>query len=158
MPGNRRDNYQRENLILDPKAIENGLDTSTSLMVWSIPKEYTQKMLLEEFTEQKHGPGVIDFLYLRMDYKNKNGKNGTNRGYAFINFVDYRDILKFHSQYCGQHWRRFNSNKICNITYARIQGKAAMLKRFEHCAEEYKPFVFVSSGPERGKRLPFPDS
>lgn len=157
MAGNTRDN-QREHLILDLEAVENGLDTRTSLMVRNIPNKYTQKMLLEEFTEHKHGPGVIDFFYLPIDFKNR-----CNRGYAFINFVDYHDILKFHRQYFGQHWRTFNSDKICDITYARIQGKAAMLKRFENSAlmekdEEYKPLVFVSSGPERGKRLPFPDS
>jgi len=114
-------------------------------------------MLLSEFAENGHGPGTIDFFYLPIDFKNK-----CNRGYAFINFVDYRDILPFHRRYYGKHWRTFNSDKICEITYARIQGKSAMLKRFENSAlmekdEEYKPLVFVSSGPDRGKSLPFPD-
>ena len=36
-----------------------------------------------------------------------------------------------------------------------------MLKRFENSAlmekdEEYKPLVFVSNGPDKGTRLPFP--
>jgi hypothetical protein len=153
---NTRDGQQH--LILDLDAVENGLNTRTSLMVRNIPNKYTQQMLLTEFKENNHGPGIIDFFYLPIDFKNR-----CNRGYAFINFVDYHDILKFHRQYYGQHWRTFNSDKICDITYARIQGKAAMLKRFENSAlmekdEEYKPLVFVSSGPERGKRLPFPDS
>lgn len=149
---------QNQHLILDLEAVENGLDSRTSLMVRNIPNKYSQKMLLEEFTEFNHGPGIIDFFYLPIDFKNR-----CNRGYAFINFVDYHDILNFHRQYYGQPWRKFNSDKICDITYARIQGKAAMLKRFENSAlmekdEEYKPLVFVSSGQERGKRLPFPDS
>lgn len=157
MAGNTRDG-QSQHLILDLEAVENGLDTRTSLMVRNIPNKYTQQMLLKEFTEFDHGPGIIDFFYLPIDFKNR-----CNRGYAFINFVDYHDILNFHRQYYGQHWRTFNSDKICDITYARIQGKAAMLKRFENSAlmekdEEYKPLVFVSSGQERGKRLPFPDS
>lgn len=157
MAGNTRDG-QSQHLILDLDAVENGLDTRTSLMVRNIPNKYTQQMLLTEFTENDHGPGIIDFFYLPIDFKNR-----CNRGYAFINFVDYHDILNFHRQYYGQHWRTFNSDKICDITYARIQGKAAMLKRFENSAlmekdEEYKPLVFVSSGPERGTRLPFPDS
>lgn len=157
MAGNTRDG-QSQHLILDLDAVENGLDTRTSLMVRNIPNKYTQQMLLTEFTENDHGPGIIDFFYLPIDFKNR-----CNRGYAFINFVDYHDILNFHRQYYGQHWRTFNSDKICDITYARIQGKGAMLKRFENSAlmekdEEYKPLVFVSSGPERGTRLPFPDS
>jgi len=147
-----------QHLMLDLDAVENGLDTRTSLMVRNIPNKYTQQMLLSEFTENGHGPGVIDFFYLPIDFKNR-----CNRGYAFINFVDFKDILMFHRQYYGKHWRTFNSDKICDITYARIQGKAAMLKRFENSAlmekdEEYKPLVFVSNGPDKGKRLPFPDS
>jgi hypothetical protein len=148
---------QSQHLMLDLDAVENEMDTRTSLMVRNIPNKYTQQMLLSEFTENGHGPGVIDFFYLPIDFKNR-----CNRGYAFINFVDFKDILMFHRQYYGKHWRTFNSDKICDITYARIQGKAAMLKRFENSAlmekdEEYKPLVFVSNGPEKGKRLPFPD-
>ena len=144
-------------LLLDLDAVENGLDPRTSLMVRNIPNKYTQQMLLSEFEEHGHGPGIIDFFYLPIDFKNR-----CNRGYAFINFVDYRDILPFHQRYFGKHWRTFNSDKICDITYARIQGKAAMLKRFENSAlmekdDEYKPLVFASTGPEKGQRLPFPE-
>ena len=144
-------------LQLDLEAVEMGKDTRTSLMVRNIPNKYTQQMLLSEFTEHGHGPGVIDFFYLPIDFKNR-----CNRGYAFINFVDHKDILPFHRRYFGKHWRTFNSDKICDITYARIQGKAAMLKRFENSAlmekdDEYKPLVFGSDGPDRGKRIPFPD-
>jgi len=143
-------------LTLDLDAVENGRDTRTSLMVRNIPNKYTQQMLLAEFEEFGHGPGVIDFFYLPIDFKNR-----CNRGYAFINFVDCKDILAFHRRYFGKHWRTFNSDKICDITYARIQGKAAMLKRFENSAlmekdDEYKPLVFASSGPNKGQRLPFP--
>eukprot|EP00529_Nitzschia_sp_RCC80_P017841 CAMPEP_0113470216 /NCGR_PEP_ID=MMETSP0014_2-20120614/16322_1 /TAXON_ID=2857 /ORGANISM="Nitzschia sp." /LENGTH=856 /DNA_ID=CAMNT_0000362761 /DNA_START=990 /DNA_END=3556 /DNA_ORIENTATION=- /assembly_acc=CAM_ASM_000159 len=132
---------QNQHLMLDLDAVENGMDNRTSLMVRNIPNKYTQQMLLSEFTENGHGPGTIDFFYLPIDFKNR-----CNRGYAFINFVDYRDILMFHRQYYGKHWRTFNSDKICDITYARIQGKAAMLKRFENSAlmekdDEYKPLV-----------------
>jgi len=157
MAGSSRDG-QSHNLKLDLELVENDVDTRSSLMVRNIPNKYTQQMLLNEFTENGHGPGVIDFFYLPIDFKNR-----CNRGYAFINFVDYRDIVKFHRQYYGQHWRTFNSDKICDITYARIQTKASMLKRFENSAlmekdEEYKPLVFVSDGPDKGKRLPFPVS
>eukprot|EP00339_Tiarina_fusa_P000192 CAMPEP_0117002222 /NCGR_PEP_ID=MMETSP0472-20121206/3971_1 /TAXON_ID=693140 ORGANISM="Tiarina fusus, Strain LIS" /NCGR_SAMPLE_ID=MMETSP0472 /ASSEMBLY_ACC=CAM_ASM_000603 /LENGTH=896 /DNA_ID=CAMNT_0004702513 /DNA_START=204 /DNA_END=2894 /DNA_ORIENTATION=- len=151
------DDKDNRHLMLDLDAVENGRDSRTSLMVRNIPNKYTQQMLLSEFTENGHGPGIIDFFYLPIDFKNR-----CNRGYAFINFVDHRDILPFHRRYYGKHWRTFNSDKICDITYARIQGKSAMLKRFENSAlmekdEEYKPLVFVSHGPEKGTRLPFPD-
>lgn len=143
-------------LLLD--AVDSGRDTRTSLMVRNIPNKYTQQMLLAEFADNGHGPGKIDFFYLPIDFKNK-----CNRGYAFINFIDFRDIIPFHRQYFGQHWRVFNSDKICDITYARIQGKSGMLKRFENSAlmekdEEYKPLVFGSHGTEKGMRLPFPST
>mmetsp|Transcript_10789 Transcript_10789/g.25901 ORF Transcript_10789/g.25901 Transcript_10789/m.25901 type:complete len:955 (-) Transcript_10789:111-2975(-) len=145
-------------LLLNLEAVENGRDSRTSLMVRNIPNKYTQQMLLSEFAENGHGPGVIDFFYLPIDFKNR-----CNRGYAFINFVNCQDILAFHRRYYGKQWRTFNSDKICDITYARIQGKAAMLKRFENSAlmdkdDEYKPLVFVSDGPEKGKRLPFAEN
>lgn len=156
--GSGRSDGDKDNrhLMLDLDAVEAGEDTRTSLMVRNIPNKYTQQMLLSEFQENGHGPGVIDFFYLPIDFKNR-----CNRGYAFINFVDYKDILAFHRLYFGKHWRTFNSDKICDITYARIQGKAAMLKRFENSAlmekdDEYKPLVFVSDGPNKGQRLPFP--
>jgi RNA recognition motif 2/RNA recognition motif. (a.k.a. RRM, RBD, or RNP domain) len=144
-------------LLMDLDLVELGHDTRTSLMVRNIPNKYTQQMLLSEFEANGHGPGIIDFFYLPIDFKNR-----CNRGYAFINFVYYKDILSFHRRYFGKHWRTFNSDKICDITYARIQGKDAMLKRFENSAlmekdDEYKPLVFASDGPNRGTRLPFPD-
>ena len=155
---NQSANDDRDNrhLMLDLDNVESGRDTRTSLMVRNIPNKYTQQMLLAEFEENGHGPGVIDFFYLPIDFKNR-----CNRGYAFINFVDFKDILPFHRRYFGKHWRTFNSDKICDITYARIQGKAAMLKRFENSAlmekdDEYKPLVFVSDGPNKGQRMPFP--
>jgi RNA recognition motif 2 len=147
-----------KHLVLDLEAVEQGRDGRTSLMIRNIPNKYTRQMLLAEFTENGLGPGVIDFFYLPIDFKNR-----CNRGYAFINFVDFRDILPFHRRYFGKHWSTFNSDKICDITYARIQGKAAMLKRFENSAlmekdEDYKPLVFISHGPEKGERIPFPEA
>jgi len=143
-------------LLLDIEAVESGKDTRTSLMVRNIPNKYTQKMLLDEFAEAGHGSDKMDFFYLPIDFKNR-----CNRGYAFVNFVEFQDIAAFHRQYNGKHWKVFNSDKICDITYARIQGKAAMLKRFQNSAlmekeDDYRPVVFVSSGPDKGKRENFP--
>lgn len=115
-------------------------------------------MLLSEFVDYGHGPEMIDFFYLPIDFKNK-----CNRGYAFVNFANYSDIVTFHEQYNAKHWKVFNSDKICEITYARIQGKSGMLKRFQNSAllekdAEYRPIVFISHGPNKGKRENFPSS
>jgi len=153
--GKQLGNEPDSELALDIAVVKSGGDTRTSLMVRNIPNKYTQKMLLEEFAQYGHGSDKMDFFYLPIDFKNK-----CNRGYAFVNFVDFQDIVPFYNQYNGQSWKVFNSDKICDITYARIQGKAAMLKRFEHSAlldkeDEYRPLVFVSHGPKKGQREEF---
>jgi len=135
-----------EHLLLDIEAVKQGCDTRTSLMVRNIPNKYTQTMLLSEFSKSGHGPGKIDFFYLPIDFRNK-----CNRGYAFINFVDYRDIVSFHNTFNGNSWKVFRSEKICSITYARIQGKEGMMKRFQNSAllqkdQEYRPLVFSPDG------------
>ena len=86
-----------------------------------------------------------------------------NQNKAFVNFVDYKDIIPFVEKYNGCGWTRFNSDKICDITYARIQGKAAMLKRFENSSlmekdDEYRPKVFVSHGERKGQVESIPRS
>lgn len=44
-------------------------------------------------------------------------------GYAFINFIDAIFIVEFFQQFDGKGWECFNSDKICQITYGKIQGK-----------------------------------
>lgn len=139
------------NLLLSIDHVRSGRDRRSSLMVRNIPNKYTQQMLLSEFAATGHGSDKMDFFYLPIDFKNK-----CNRGYAFVNFVDYKDIIPFFGQYTKCGWKRFNSDKICDITYARIQGKAAMLKRFENSSlmekdDEYRPMVFVSHGERKGQ-------
>ena len=128
-----------------------GKDCRSSLMVRNIPNKYTQQMLLSEFAAAGHGPNKMDFFYLPIDFKNK-----CNRGYAFVNFVNYKDIIPFVEEYSYRGWKRFNSDKICDITYARIQGKAAMWKRFENSAlmgkeDAFRPKIFVSHGEKKGQ-------
>lgn len=143
-------------LALSIEGVRSGTDRRSSLMVRNIPNKYTQQMLLSEFSQAGHGPDKMDFFYLPIDFKNK-----CNRGYAFVNFVDFKDIIPFFDEYNGKGWKKFNSDKICDITYARIQGKAAMLKRFENSAlmekdDEYRPMVFVSHGEKKGQREAMP--
>lgn len=142
-------------LRLNIETVKMEKDTRASLMVRNIPNKYTQSMLLSELKEGGHGPGVIDFFYLPIDFRNK-----CNRGYAFVNFVDFRDVVAFHEAYNGKHWKIFKSDKICDITYARIQGKAGMMKRFQNSAlmekdPEYRPLVFSSEGENKGETVDF---
>jgi hypothetical protein len=111
-------------------------------------------MLLEEVNANHEG--TYDFFYLPIDFKNK-----CNVGYGFINFLEPKYIIPFVTEFEGARWRNFNSEKVCSITFARIQGKAAMVARFQNSSlldkdDEYRPLLFYSSGPNRGQPEPFP--
>ncbi|KAG2185278.1 hypothetical protein INT44_002068 [Umbelopsis vinacea] len=100
--------------------------------------------------------GAYDFLYLRIDFKNK-----CNVGYAFINFIELRSLVTFAQQRVGRKWNRFNSEKRCTLSYANIQGKKALVEKFRNSSvmdEEasYQPKIFVSAGVHRGEEEPFP--
>jgi hypothetical protein len=111
-------------------------------------------MLLEEVNANHEG--TYDFFYLPIDFKNK-----CNVGYGFINFLEPKFIIPFVNEFEGARWRNFNSEKVCSITFARIQGKAAMVARFQNSSlldkdDEYRPLLFYSTGPQRGLPEPFP--
>ncbi|GMF13365.1 unnamed protein product [Phytophthora lilii] len=134
--------------------VASGEDKRTTLMIRNIPNKYTQQMLLAEINRNHRGN--YDFFYLPIDFKNK-----CNMGYAFINFIEAAHIEAFHKEFDGQKWTNFNSEKVCAISYARLQGKQAMIARFQNSSllekhESYRPLVFGSSGPNRGKPEPFP--
>lgn len=101
--------------------------------------------------------GLYDFFYLPIDFKNK-----CNVGYAFINFIDALSIPAFYAEFNQKRWQKFNSSKVCKITYARIQGKQAFIEHFRNSSlmsEEIKcrPLIFYGSGPQQGQPEPFPD-
>jgi protein phosphatase 1 regulatory subunit 42 len=83
-------------------------------MIKNIPNKYTQRMLLQTLDSAKF-KGLYDFLYLPIDFKNR-----CNVGYAFINFRSYQTILRLADKFAGKKWERFNSEKICQLAYARI--------------------------------------
>ena len=111
-------------------------------------------MLLEEV--DYYHKGTYDFFYLPIDFKNR-----CNVGYCFINFLESKLILPFITSFNGNRWKNFNSEKICSITFARIQGRQAMISRFQNSSllekhDDYRPLLFFSSGPDRGNPEPFP--
>lgn len=120
-----RDNeYKKKDFSLDLYKILHGKDTRTSLMIRNIPNKYSQTMLTQELDE-KH-KGLYDIVYLPIDPKNR-----CNCGYAFINVAHPIIILSLFMQFNGKSWRNFNSEKICQLTYARLQGKEPLLKQLE---------------------------
>jgi hypothetical protein len=134
---------KEDQLAIDLKAVDRDEDLRTTVMVKNIPNKYSQHMMLQ--TLDKHLPGSYDFFYLPIDFKNK-----CNVGYAFVNFKSHRSILSFYSMFCDKRWEKFNSEKICALNYARIQGLAALESHFQnssvmsHEDSKVKPLVFKS--------------
>ncbi len=110
---------------IDLAAVRIGKDTRTTVMVRNIPNKYSQKMLLE--TIDQHHAGQYNFVYLPIDFKNR-----CNVGYAFVNFRHWRNVGEFCEEFEGKKWPRFNSEKICTIAYARLQGLEALVGHFRN--------------------------
>lgn len=51
-------------------------------------------------------------------------------GYAFINFLSAGDLLTFYEAFNNRKWLKFRSEKICALTYARLQGKSDLIEHF----------------------------
>ena len=140
--------------VLSPDRLGSGSEKRTTVMIRNIPNKYSQSMLLEEINAKFDG--MYDFFYLPIDFKNK-----CNVGYAFINFLEPSTVIQFVDEFNGQRWRNFNSEKVCSISYARIQGKAAMIARFQNSSllekdDSFKPLLFVSKGANKGAPEAFP--
>lgn len=135
--------------------VKNLEDTRTTLCIRNIPNKYTQELLLNAIDENHKGK--YDFFYLPIDFKNR-----CNLGFAFINFIDHQDIVHFYEIWNNRKWELFHSEKVCEIAYARIQGKEALLNNYIQKNpsmvddKQYRPALFFSDGPNVGKPEPFP--
>ena len=134
--------------------ILNKKDSRTTIMIKNIPNKYNQKMLLKKI-DGNH-KRLYDFFYLPIDFKNK-----CNVGYAFINFVNPLYILKFYEEFNAHKWEKFNSEKICQLTYARIQGKQALMIHFQSsstmCQQDKKvrPLILSVQGAPAAEMAEF---
>ena len=108
-------------------AIQADKDARTTLMIRNIPNKYSQKILLRLIDLRFRDK--YDFFYLPIDYKHR-----CNVGYAFINFTAaaYKEgIVEFFRLFNEKRWEKFNSEKVCKISYARLQGQDALLEHFK---------------------------
>ena len=113
------------NYEIDLSKVETININRTTQMIRNIPNKYTQDLMIERIDRKFQG--FYDFFYLPIDFKNK-----CNVGYAFINFVNVKAIIPFFYEFNNKKWEKFNSEKICSINYARIQGKDALMKHFQN--------------------------
>ncbi|KAK9751122.1 hypothetical protein RND81_02G243700 [Saponaria officinalis] len=179
----RQKNYDPRYLIKEEAIINEGSCSSTSgggggdcvkdnrttVMIKNIPNKYSQKLLLNmldnhcihcneqisgEQQEQQQPFSSYDFVYLPIDFNNK-----CNVGYGFVNMTSPEATLRLYKAFHHQHWEVFNSRKICEVTYARVQGLEALKEHFKNSKfacenDEYLPVVFTP--PRDGRHLPAP--
>lgn len=131
--------------------VVNGMvnDFRTTLMIRNIPNKYTQKMLLDSIDQII--PGSYNFFYLPIDFQNQ-----CNVGYAFINMSNTKFIPALYERFHNKGWELFNSEKICEVAYARIQGLQKLVDHFRNSSllsedEKVRPVVLIG-----GKLVPFP--
>ena len=128
-------------------------DRRTTLMIKNIPNKYTISSFLEEINV--NFKFTYDIFYLPIDYINK-----CNLGFAFINFVEPFHIILFYELYRGKKWKKFNSDKICELLYAKFQGKKELIAHFEKGkvlsmeSEEKRPLILPTPNPLPKINLP----
>jgi hypothetical protein len=152
-PKNRQEPRARKER---PEAeVEPALDESlrTSVMLRNIPNKYTQRMLLSVVHELGFNQECFDFFYLPIDFRNK-----CNVGYAFVNFL-MNDVAKqFFNALDGYQLRAFNSDKVCAVAWARVQGLQANIEHYRNSPiagvpiPQYRPLLF-----EHGVEIQFPE-
>ena len=115
---------EKEKNIINLMDIFQYKDLRTTLMIKNIPNKYTISSFLEEINE--NFKNTYDIFYLPIDYINK-----CNLGFAFINFIEPFHIILFYELYRGKKWKKFNSDKICELLYAKFQGRKELIAHFE---------------------------
>lgn len=134
-------NKEKEVFVVNLHEVIAGTDIRTTIMIKNIPNKYNQKMLLRTINESHRN--TYDFFYLPIDFKNR-----CNVGYAFINFKHPCFIVDFYLEFNGKKWKKFNSEKICSITYGRVQGLKALIEHFKTSSvmvqtdSRLKPLIF----------------
>jgi len=100
----------------------------TTLMFRGIPCSFSQDTLMKTI-DHIGLKGQYDFFYLP-----RAGNNGSNLGYAFINFVNQAGAEQCMAAFNGVPLDPSRSTKTCTISQADIQGLANLRKHFRRTA------------------------
>jgi hypothetical protein len=132
---------ERKKYVINIQNIVDSNDTRTTLMIKNIPNNVTQVDLLK-IINKKYSQ-AYNFFYLPIDFNKK-----SNAGYAFINFKSSKLIINFFLDLEGKIWDLPNcGNKICYLSYARIQGFRSICEHFSKSSimkqvdEKVKPII-----------------
>ena len=68
-----------------------------------------------------------------------------------MNFIHTKFIADFYNEFHERKWNKFNSTKVCQVCYARIQGTAQLENHFEHSnvlqqkEKKFRPLIGIKS-------------
>ncbi|XP_011099278.1 protein terminal ear1 homolog [Sesamum indicum] len=128
----------------------------TTVMIKNIPNQLGRDFMLKFLDDCCKSYSLeYDFLYLPMDFRKKG-----NLGYAFVNFTSAVAALEFSKTLHNYKWETactdrgpITSKKICEVTWARIQGKEALIRRFKNssfCCDRLDFLPVVLDPPRNG--------
>ena len=125
-PKNKIKKYIDKRFLINLMDIKTNKEQRTTIRMMNIPS-YFRPLDLAKKLDEKFGISpqkenrVYDFIYIPFKESKKN-EGLINAGYAFINFVHPKHILKFYSFFQGKHLKLKTSGKVCIITFASRQG------------------------------------
>ena len=98
-------------------------DRRTTLMIKNIPNKFNRDLLLSIIDQ--NFKSAYDLFILPTD-----ANRYKNFGYSFINFTCSYYIPYFYFLFHRKKWASTNSQKVCEITYSKIQGKNNLLSHY----------------------------
>ena len=125
--------------IVEIKKVLNFEDKRTTIMIKNIPNKFTREKLLELI--DKNFKGSYDLFILPKD-----GNKNRNFGYSFINFVSSYSIPYFYHEFNGKKWKETNSQKICEISYSKFQGRNELISHYPNKIIFFNNAIKVDKG------------
>ena len=166
-------------IVRAPSSRSSSPEYKTTLMLRNIPNKFTRDQLVKIIMLKMGKPGSFDFFYLPTDFRSK-----CNFGYAFINMTSSENVDKFFHVFNGANLTSFingilagggsaNGNprysKICEVTFARVQGLEENVRRLMNSPimgaanvvenasqDEIDASLPILFDPVTGKEIPFP--
>ena len=126
IPSNKTKKFIDKRYLINLMDIKTNKEQRTTIRMMNIPS-YFRPLDLAKKIDEKLGISpqkenrAYDFIYIPFKESKKNERL-INAGYAFINFVHPKHILKFYSFFQGKHLKLKTSGKVCIITFASRQG------------------------------------
>ena len=133
--------------IVDIKKVLTFEDKRTTIMIKNIPNKFTREKLLEFI--DKNFEGTYDLFILPKD-----GNKNRNFGYSFINFISSYSIPYFYHEFNGRKWTETNSQKICEISYSKFQGRNELISHYPNKIIFFNNVIKLKNGINESYFIP----